>query len=160
MRIPGSVPPERQAMKYPNLNVFAAWFLMPQTLFMGWLAAAGRSLLEVLGSPTTEGDIPGRLVGALLLFLLVYLVWHFRGSLPPQGRPGGNGYTLGHRLVWVGNALAVSLFLFHLVAVLVVDHNTHLLMEKATTASGYLCMGFFAIGFSLIYQSALPEEAR
>jgi hypothetical protein len=36
-------------MKYPNANTFAAWFLMLQTLAMGWVAATGRIVLELLG---------------------------------------------------------------------------------------------------------------
>src|SRR5512135_3553745 len=103
-------------MKYPNLNIFAAWFLMLQTLTMGWVAAAGRMLLELLGVATVEGDIPGRLVGAILLIAVVYLVWHFRGSLPPQGKPEGNGYAMGHRMVMIGNVLAACLFVFHFFA--------------------------------------------
>ncbi len=145
-------------MKYPNVNIFAAWFFMPQTIAMGWVAAAGRILLETLGVATTEGDIPGRMVGALLLFLVVYLVWHFRGSLPPQGKPEGNGYRFGHRLVMVGNLMAGALFVFHFFAPAVENYNAHLVLDNFTTAFGYLCMGFFAAGFSFIYQSALPQE--
>ncbi|GAB1234643.1 hypothetical protein UT5_10370 [Ferrigenium sp. UT5] len=145
-------------MKYPGMNVFAAWFFMPQTIAMGWVAAAGRMLLETLVVVTTEGDIPGRLVGALLLFLAVYLVWHFRGDLPPQGKATGNGYRFGHRLVLVGNVMAAALFVFYFFAPSVENYNAHLLLEKFTTAFGYLCMGFFAGGFSFIYQSSLPQE--
>ncbi len=145
-------------MKYPNLNIFAAWFLMVQTLTMGWVAATGRMLLEVLGVATVEGDIPGRLVGAILLFAAVYLVWHFRGSLPPEGKPEGDGYLFGHRLLLVGNVLAASLFVFHFFAPGIDGYNTHLVLDKFTTSFGYFAMGFFAVGFSLLYQSSLPQE--
>lgn len=146
-------------MRFPNLNIFAAWFFIPQTIMMGWVAAAGQILLEILGVPTTEGDIPGRLVGALLLFLAVYWVWHFRGNLPPQGKIGGNGYTFGHRLVLVGNVLAACLFVFHFFAPGIENYNARLVLEKFTTAFGYLCLGFYAVGISFIYQSAmLPEK--
>jgi len=145
-------------MRYPGVNIFAAWFFMPQTIAMGWVASAGRMVLEALGVATTEGDIPGRLVGALLLFLGVYLVWHFRGNLPPQGKAQGNGYRFGHWLVLVGNLLAACLFVFHFFAPGVENYNAHLVLEKFTTAFGYLCMGFFAVGFSFIYQSSLPQE--
>lgn len=145
-------------MRFPNLNIFAAWFFMPQTIAMGWVASAGRMLLETFGAATTEGDIPGRLVGALLLFLAVYLVWHFRGALPPQGKPAGSGYVFGHRLVLVGNVLAACLFVFHLFAPAIDGYNMHLVLEKITTTFGYLCLGCFAIGFSFIYQSSLPQE--
>ena len=46
-------------MKFPNLNLFAAWFFMLQTLAMGWVAAAGRMLLEVLGVVTPRVLFPG-----------------------------------------------------------------------------------------------------
>ncbi|MDP2760909.1 MAG: hypothetical protein Q8O64_10995 [Sideroxyarcus sp.] len=147
-------------MGYPKINVFAAWFFMPQTIAMGWLAAAGRLLLETFGVATTEGDIPGRLVGALLLFLTVYLVWHFRGDLPPTGISQGNGYRFGHRLVLVGNVMAAALFVFHFVAPSIENYNSHLVLDIFTTAFGYMCLGFFAGGFSFIYQSSLPQEKK
>jgi len=147
-------------MRYPNLNVFAAWFLMLQTLAMGWVAAAGRVVLELLGVATTEGDIPGRAVGALLLLLIVFLVWFFMRGLPPQGKAEGNGFRLGHRLLLAGNAMAASLFVFHFFATGIDDYNTHLVLNKFTTSFGYLSMGFFAIGFSLVYQSSLPQEEK
>lgn len=145
-------------MKFPNANVFTAWFFMVQTLFMGWIAAAGGMLLNVLGVATTQGDIPSRVVGALLLFGGVFLVWFMLRGLPPHGKQGGKGYTLGHRLTLVGNVLAACLFVFHFFALQISDYNTHLVLDKFTTMFGYLCMGFFAVGFSFIYQSSLPQE--
>lgn len=147
-------------MKYPNVNIFAAWFFMPQTLAMGWVAALGRMLLEMLGAPTHEGDIPGRIVGALLLLLIVYLVWHFMRALPPQGKPEGNGYRLGHRVVLAGNMLAGLLFLFHFFAIGIDSHNALFLLNKLTTVSGYFAMVCFAVGFSLIYQSSLTQKEK
>ena len=147
-------------MRYASFNIFAAWFFMPQTLAMGWVAATGNILMQMLGVPAHEGDVPGRIVGALLLLLIVYLVWHFLRGLPPQGRPEGKGYTLGHRLVLAGNVQAALLFVFHLFASSIEGHNTHLLLNTFTTSFGYLAMGCFAIGFSLIYQSSLPQESR
>ncbi len=147
-------------MKYPNLNIFAAWFFMAQTLAMGWVAAVGRMLLESLGVATQEGDIPGRIVGALLLFLVIYLVWHFLRALPPQGRPEGNGYSIGHRIVLAGNIMAALLFVFHFFAPGIDSYNTHLVLNKFTTSFGYLAMGCFAVGFSFIYQSSLPQEEK
>lgn len=147
-------------MRYPNVNVFAAWFLMLQTLAMGWVAAAGRVVLELLGVATTEGDIPGRVVGALLLLLIVFMVWYFMRGLPPQGKPEGNGFKLGHRLLLAGNAMAASLFVFHFFAAGIDDYNTHLVLNKFTTSFGYFSMGFFAVGFSLVYQSSLPQEEK
>lgn len=147
-------------MKYPNLNIFAAWFFMAQTLAMGWVAAAGNTLLQMLGVPTHEGDIPGRIVGALLLLLIIYLVWHFLRALPPQGKPEGNGYKPGHRVVLAGNILACLLFVFHFFAPGIDSYNTHLVLNTFTTSFGYFAMGCFAIGFSLIYQSSLPQEKK
>lgn len=147
-------------MKYPNLNLFAAWFFVAQTVAMAWVAAAGQLLLVLLGAPAQEGDVPSRMVGALLLVLLIYLVWHFMRGLPPQGKPGGNGFGLGHKLLLAGNALAAVLFVFQFFATGITDHNTHLILEKISTASGYLAMGCFAIGFSMIYQSSLPPEEK
>ncbi len=145
-------------MKYPNLNVFVAWFFIPQTLAMGWVAAGGNVLLQMLGVQSQEGDIPGRIVGALLLLLIIYVAFHFLRGLPPQGKPEGNGYTLGHRLVLAGNVLAALLFVFQFFAAGIESYNTHLVLNKFTTSFGYLAMGCFAIGFSFIYQSSLPQE--
>lgn len=141
-----------------RLNLFLAWFFIPQTLAMGWLAAIGRSVLEMLGAITPEEAIPGRIVGALLLFGVLFVVQHFRGCLPPQGKEGGAGYLFGHRLLLVGNVMAALLFMFHFFAAAIGDYNTHLILEKVTTAFGYLALGCFAIGFSLLYQSSLPQE--
>ncbi len=147
-------------MKYPNLNLFAAWFFMAQTIAMGWIAAVGRTVLEIFGAQTFEGDIPGRIVGAILLFAAVYLVWYFRGSLPPQGKPEGNGFTFGHRMLLTGNVLAAILFVFHFFAYRIGDYNTHLVLDTFTTSFGYFSLGFIAVGFSFIYQSALPQEEK
>jgi len=147
-------------MRYPNVNVFAAWFFIPQTLAMAWVAAAGRALLEALGVVTPEEGIPGRIVGALLLLLVVYLVFHFLRGLPPRGKPEGSGYTYGHRLVLAGNILAALLFVFHFFASGIESYNAHLILDKFTTAFGYFAMGCFAVGFSLIYQSSLPQESK
>jgi hypothetical protein len=142
-----------------RFNIFFAWFFMFQTVAMGWVAATGRMLLEVLSVETFEGDIPGRIAGALLLLLLVYLVMHFRGALPPKGKAEGNGFRIGHRVLLLGNVLAASLFVFHFFATGIESYNTHLILNKFTTAFGYLAMGLFAIGFSLVYQSGLAEKS-
>lgn len=147
-------------MKYPNANVFAAWFFVFQTVAMGWVAAAGRILLEMLGAPTEEGSIPGRMAGAVLLLLIIYLVWHFKRGLLPQGKPEGSGFKMGHRLLLIGNVLAALLFVFHFFATGIDDYNIHMVLNMFTTAFGYLAMGLFAIGFSLIYQSSLPQEEK
>ncbi len=147
-------------MKHQNLNIFAAWFFMFQTLAMGWVAAAGNALLGTLGAPVPEGSVPGRIVGALLLLLFIYLAWHFMRGLPPQGKAEGNGYRLGHRVVLAGNILAGMLFAFQFFEYAIEGYNTHLVLNTFTTAFGYFAMGCFAIGFSLLYQSTLPQEKK
>jgi hypothetical protein len=147
-------------MKYPNLNVYFAWFFVFETMAMAWIAAAGNLLLEMLGVSTQVGFIPGRMVGALLLLFAIYLVWYFLRALPPQGKPEGNGFKTGHRIVLAANILACMVFVFQYFEAAITDHNTHLILEKITTPFGYLAMGCFAIGFSLIYQSSLPQEEK
>ena len=147
-------------MKYPNVNIFAAWFFLTNMVIAGWVAAAGNLLLEMLGVPTQEGFIPGRMVGALLLLLIIYLVWHFMRALPPQGKPEGNGFRIGHRVVFAANILAFLLLLFQYFESGIEGYNTHLVLERFTTAFGYFAMGCYAIGFSLIYQSSLPQEKK
>jgi len=147
-------------MKYPNVNIFAAWFFLTNMVIAGWVAAAGNLLLEMLGVPTQEGFIPGRMVGALLLLLIIYLVWHFMRALPPQGKPEGSGYRIGHRVVFAANILAFLLLLFQYFESGIEGYNTHLVLERFTTAFGYFAMGCYAIGFSLIYQSSLPQEKK
>lgn len=147
-------------MKYPNLNTFAAWFFVPQTVGMAWVSGAGTLLLGALSVPAHEGDVPSRIVGALLLLLAVFMVWFFMRGLPPQGKAGGNGYVFGHKLLLAGNVLASCLFVFQFFEAGIDSHNMHLVLEKFTTAFGYLAMGCFAVGFSLIYQSAMPQEEK
>lgn len=141
-----------------KVNLFMAWFFIPQTLAMGWVAAAGRVVLELLGAATHEGDIPGRIVGALLLFGAVYLVLHLRGSLPPAGKPEGNGFRFGHRMVMAGNLLAVLLFIFSLTDFLIGNPDVLMVLTRFTTAFGYWAMAFWVVGFSFLYQSSLPEK--
>jgi hypothetical protein len=146
-------------MKY-RVNLFMTWFFIPQTLAMGWVAAVGRIVLELLGGvDTVEGDLPGRIVGALVLFGAVYTFMHVRGSLPPEGKPDGNGFVLGHRLLLAGNILAALLFIFQLTFPLIESRDLHLVLDKFTTAFGYWVMAIWIIGFSLLYQSSLPKKS-
>lgn len=147
-------------MKYPKTNIFAAWFFMVQTIFMGWVAAAGEISLKLFGVPAVEGDVPSRIIGAILLFAGVFAVLYFRKSLPPEGVPGEKDYLFGHRLVLIGNLLALCLFVFQMFATTISDYNTHLVLNKFTTAFGYLCLGFFAVGFSFIYQSSMRLQEK
>jgi hypothetical protein len=139
--------------------MFAAWFLIPMTLAMGWIAFAGRMLLEILGINTFEGDMPGRLVGAILLFASVFLIQHFRRSLPPEGNPAGRGYAFGKRLVLIANILAFMFFLYQYSEFLIESHNIKLLLNGFTDAFGYWVMPLWVIGFSFLYQSTLPIQS-
>lgn len=141
-----------------RVNLFFAWFLIPQTLAMGWVAAVGRIVLELLGVSTHEGDIPGRLVGALLLLGAVYLVLHFRGSLPPEGKPEGKGYRFGQRLVLAGNLLAALFCIFQYTHPLVANRDVLMLLNGFTDAFGYWAMALWVVGFSFLYQSSLPNK--
>ncbi|HCI52064.1 MAG TPA: hypothetical protein DE312_01825 [Gallionella sp.] len=144
----------------PRINLFIAWFLIPQTLGMGWVAFAGRMLLEVLGVNTHEGDIPGRLVGAVLIFGAVYLILHFRGSLPPEGNSTGKGFGFGQRLVLAANLLASLFCLFQFTQFLIESHDLRLVLNGFTDAFGYWVMALWVIGFSFLYQSSLPQSSN
>ncbi|MFA6063693.1 MAG: hypothetical protein WC736_13975 [Gallionella sp.] len=142
-----------------RLNLFIAWFLIPQTVAMGFVAVVGRIVLELLGVNTHEGDIPGRLVGAILLLGAVYLILHFRGSLFPEGKPAGRGYLLGQRLVMIANLLAALFCLFQFTQFMITSYNVRHLLNGFTDAFGYWVMALWLIGFSFLYQSALPSSA-
>ena len=141
-----------------KVNLFMAWFFIPLTLVMGWVAAAGRVVLELLGATTHEGDIPGRIVGALLLFGAVYLVQYLRGSLPPEGKPGGNGFRFGDRLVLAGNLLSGLFIVFQFIYPLIGSRDLWRVLDGFTNAFGYWAMAFWVAGFSFLYQSSLPEK--
>lgn len=146
-------------MKFPHLNIFMAWFLIPQTLAMGWIAFVGRMVLELFGINTDEEGIPGRIVGALLLGA-VFVIHQLRGgNLPIVGNPGGNGYRFGHRMVMLGNVLAILLFVFQLAWHWLSDPNVVMVLAQFTSAFGYWVMALWAIGFSFIYQSTLTVQS-
>ena len=144
---------------YSRINIFAAWFLLPLTLQMGWIAFFGRMLLEMLGVNTHEGDTPGRLVGALLLFGAVYLVLHLRRSLPPAGHPDGKGYAFGQRLVLIANLLASLYCLYQFSEFMITNHNLRMILDGFTDAFGYWVMAIWVIGFSFLYQSSLLKQS-
>lgn len=143
---------------WQKVNLFMAWFFIPLTLAMGWVAAIGRAVLELLGVNTHEGDIPGRIVGALLLFGTVYLVLHFRGSLPPEGKPDGKGYQFGQRLVLAGNLLSGLFIIFQFTYPLIESRDVHLVLDGFTNAFGYWAMACWVVGFSFLYQSSLYQS--
>ena len=147
-------------MKLPELNVFIAWLLIPQTLAMGWVAAVGRMLLELFGTETQEEGIPGRIVGALLLLGVVLVLRRLLGgTLPIIGQPDGNGYRFGHRLILSGNLLATALFVFQLAWHWIPSPNLVMILAQFTSAFGYWVMALWMAGFSFIYQSMLPSKS-
>lgn len=147
-------------MNFPKLNIFVAWFLIPQTLALGWVAFVGRMVLEVLGVSTPEGSVPGILVGMVMLCAVVFVVQQLRGALWPVGVPDGNGYLLGQRLTLAANILAVLILAFRLAGHLVGNRDLAMLLDKFTDAFGYWVMGMWAIGFSFLYQSSLPAKVK
>lgn len=146
-------------MKLPDLNIFMAWFLIPQTLAMGWVAFVGRMALELFGVITQEEGIPGRIVGALLLLGVVFVVRRLLGgTLPIVGNPDGNGYRFGHRLILTGNILAAALFIFQLTWHWMPSPDVIMVLAQFTSAFGYWVMPLWAVGFSFIYQSTQPAQ--
>lgn len=146
-------------MNLYRVNLFFAWLLMLEVGAMGWIAFVGRMLLELLGVATQEEGIPGRIVGLLLLFGAIFAVQELRGALIPVGNPKGNGFRFGHRLLLVANILAALLLGFEMTRHLLTDHNLILVLARFTDAFGYWVLAMWAIGFSFIYQSALPAAA-
>ncbi|MEO6975363.1 MAG: hypothetical protein ABI144_05720 [Gallionella sp.] len=147
-------------MKLSELNIFIAWFLIPQTLAMGWVAAVGRILLELFGTFTQEQGIPGRIVGALLLLVVVLVLRRLHGGpLPIVGNPEGNGYRFGHRLILTGNILAASLFVFQLAWHWIPNAAAVMVLAQFTSAFGYWVMALWMVGFSFVYQSTLPGQS-
>lgn len=146
-------------MNFARSNLFIAWFLIPETLAMGWVAFVGRMLLELLGVSTEEEGIPGRIVGALLLLGVVSAVQIMRGSLVPVGNPEGRGYRFGHRWVLAANVLAALLFIFPFAWQLLPNRDVVMVFSKFTIAFGYWVMAMWGIGFSFIYQSGLPAKS-
>ncbi len=145
-------------MRFARLNIFIAWCLIPQTLAMGWVASVGRVCLELFGMTTEEEGIAGRIAGALLLLGAVWLIQKWRGGhLPIVGKPDGSGYRFGHRMILLGNVLAGALFVYQLTWHGLSDRNVIMLLAQFTSAFGYWVMALWAIGFSFVYQSTLPQ---
>jgi predicted membrane protein len=147
-------------MNFYKANLFASWVLLPHVVAMGWIAAVGRMALELAGVTTFEGDIPGRLVGLLLVLGAVVLLQHYRGGLSPMGNVAGTGFHWGFRLVFWANVLALSLFCFEFIKPFMTSYNLALVISHFTEAFGYWVLAMWAIGFSLIYQSALPQTLK
>jgi formate-dependent nitrite reductase membrane component NrfD len=145
-------------VKLANWNMFAVWFFLPHTLAMGWIAFAGRMLLELLGANTQEGDIPGRLAGMVIWLTVIVLVRHrFAGKLPIVGNPAGNGYRFAHRLLFIANILAALLLAFEFKKPYLDNHDLIHVLSTFTDAFGYWVMGMWAVGLSFLYQSTLKK---
>ncbi|MDP2806252.1 MAG: hypothetical protein Q8O24_09960 [Gallionellaceae bacterium] len=147
-------------MKFQKLNLFAVWFFVPVTFVLGWVAFAGRMLLELVGISTPEGSLPGIIVGLLLIFAVVFIIQHLRGALWPLGNSEGNGYRLGLRLLLAANVLALLILAFRLGGHLIVNHDLLLIVDRFTDAFGYWAMGMWAIGLSFVYQSTLSSKVQ
>ncbi|MDD2915352.1 MAG: hypothetical protein PHP70_08550 [Gallionella sp.] len=139
-----------------RFNLFVAWFLIPLTLAMEWVGSIGRFVLRMLGVVTPEQAVPERIMGALLLLVAVFLVQYFRGSLPPVGKPEGNGFRLGFRLVLAGNLLAATMVIFTFTYPLIEGRDVVIVLSWFVNVFSYLAVTCWAIGFSLLYQSSLP----
>ncbi|HET7833592.1 MAG TPA: hypothetical protein VFK88_11580 [Gallionella sp.] len=140
-----------------RINLFCAWFLVFLTLGMEQVGGVGAFVLGVLGVTLPEQAVPTFIVGTLLLFGVVFAVQHFYGALPPQGKPEGNGYRFGHRMVLAGNVLAAVMVLFTFTYPLM-NRDTVVLLSSFTHVFSYIAVAFWAVGFSFIYQSSLPAE--
>jgi hypothetical protein len=147
-------------MNFSKLNLFAAWFLIPETFVLGFVAFVGRMVLEVFGVSTAEGSVPGIIVGMLLMFAVVFSIQFLRGNLWPLGKPEGNGYRLGQRLLLAANVLAALVLAFRLGGHLVSNRDLVMVFDRFTDAFGYWVMAMWAIAFSFLYQSTLPNKAQ
>lgn len=147
-------------MNFYKVNLFATWVLLPHVIAMGWIAFIGRMALELAGVTTHEADIPGRLVGLLFVLGAVVLLQHYRGGLSPAGNPAGSGFHWGFRLVFWANMLALTLFCFEFIKPLLSNYNLILVLSRFTDAFGYWVLAMWAISFSLIYQSSLPQSLK
>ncbi|MEI7843694.1 MAG: hypothetical protein WCI39_11775 [Gallionellaceae bacterium] len=147
-------------MMFQKINLFAVWFFVPVTFVLGWVAFAGRMLLELAGISTPEGSLPGIFVGLLLVFAVVFSIQHFRSTLWPLGKPEGNGYRLGVRLLLAANVLALLILAFRLGGHLITNHDLLLIVDRFTDAFGYWAMGMWAIGLSFVYQSTLSSKVQ
>jgi hypothetical protein len=146
-------------VKLANVNIFFAWFLIPQTLAMGWVASIGRMMLELFGMTTAEEANPGRILGAIILLFAIGLVRYLMGhSLPIVGNQNGNGYKLGHRLILAANILAAILFIFQLCWHWLPNPAVVYVLASFTSAFGYWVMTLWAVGFSFLYQSTRADE--
>jgi hypothetical protein len=151
----------KHRVKFPNINIFMAWLLIPQTLAMGWVAFTGSQVLQLFGLANQEEGIPGRIVGLLILVVAVFAIRNFLGgTLPIEGNPSGNGYRSGHRLIFAANLLAATLFIFQIFWHVLPSPAVVWVLASLSSAFGYWVMAMWAVGFSFIYQSSLFERTN
>jgi hypothetical protein len=147
-------------MNFYKVNLFATWVLLPHVVAMGWIAFVGRMALELAGVATQEAGIPGRVVGLIFVIGAVVLLQHYRGGLSPAGNPAGSGFHWGFRLLSAANLLALALFCFEFIKPSLTSYNLNLVLSGFTDAFGYWVLAMWAISFSLIYQSSLPQTLK
>lgn len=140
-------------MNLAALNLFVAWFLIPETVATRWVDGAGHLLLGLTGNDDLRNDVPARLLGAAVWAVVVAGVWLWRG-LPFVGNPLGKGYGSGHKLVLLGNLLAGVLFVYSFVFGLFHSHALTLLMSVLALIFGFAAMALWAIGFSITFNSS------
>jgi len=141
-----------------RINLFVAWFLIPMTLAMEWVGAFGRFVLGIFGAVVPEQAIPGYIVGALVLLGAVFVTQHFLGSLPPESKPEGNGFRFGHRLLLAGNLLAAAMVIFTFTYPLIENSDVVIVLSWFLNVFSYIAMACWVVGFSFLYQSALPDN--
>lgn len=148
-------------MAWSKLNLFVAWVLIPQTLAMGWIAAVGQFVLEVLGHELNVEALPCRMIGVLLVIMVVFLVQYYRPIITALGDAARPTYRIGHRFILASNVLAALLFIypFFTYLQLITHPDLIMIMSKFAVAFGYMAIGGWALGFPLVYQSGQPDEA-
>ncbi len=140
-----------------RLNLFIGWFLVLQIFLNNVLSEAGSGLLGWLGMPAPLPEKLGALVGALLLITALLLVRVYFKELPPGvGKPQGNGYTLGHRLIFASSVCALGVYVLPFFIHTMQNQVLEVFLAKVVIGMLYPALGLFGFGLSLIYQSALP----
>lgn len=141
-----------------RINLFVAWFLIPMTLGMEQVGGVGRFVFGIFGITLPEEAVPAYIVGALLLLGAVFVVQHFYGPLPPEGKPEGKGFRFGHRAVLAGNLLAGAMVLFTFTYPLIENRDVVVLLSWFTNVFSFIAVSCWAVGFSFLYQSSLPDN--
>lgn len=140
-----------------RLNLFIGWFLVLQIFLNNVLAELGTGLLGWLGMPAPLPEKLGALVGALFLITLLLVVRVYFKELPPGvGKPQGNGYKLGHRLIFASSVFALGVYVLPFFIHTIQNQVLEVFLAKLVIGMLYPALGLFGFGLSFIYQSALP----